>query len=1749
MIRRAGLLLLLLALVGAPVRAQMPQNYDRGFAQDKVYQYGEIDHVNHFNGNLVLTIPIGPSFPLKGTSYQMTLVYNSSIWDVMSVYPISQPSTCAHPACQKLWSYPARRFNAGQGWTLSLGRKFERYSVEAGYLGTVYQSPDGGDHPLLGAGTHDSSYLRQTTSEIDAPDGSHRAFYDDQSLKSKNGFGWLSAMHDASGNGVEVEQRYDASTGLLQEWRISDTEGRLHHVYFTELQTGPFGSDPGSPLPEQRVAVRQVVLEGPAGNMTYTFQYGLNPSTNSYTVIGNSCAGDDNTGYADQFLVPLLHTITLPDGTYYSATYTGNGTCDPGQLETFQLAGTKGQLAWTYGSYQYANGSCSPRVRDTVYGVRQRKLFDALGTLLGTWTYTPALIETPAVEMRCAEGGGTDGQQRITKMISQEVTTTVDDPFGLRTIYHFTALPELDGTPAETPVVSPSEYGFPMNRLHPNDTDLPRRYLSTEKQTCSLCDASGANCGGWYCTTVEAKFLRYVSDGTTVNSSGEVVNASAGDNPRTESEQTTAYAGSSQESVWTDRSDFDGFGHYRKTSTGGSFGGTPTRETYTDFNPGSDASGKVYDPGTGTRIPKFADTDAWVLGTYDYSWIGQNGQYARTEACFDGTTGFLSASRTLKNTGSTPAVARSSSDVMAWFTDGGGVVSKEEYFGGDVQANLVDTALCGMTKPLAAEYTIGHTYSHGARATSAYYDGTTALAPLILDRTIGAAGFPVSERDSSGLETTYTYDSSGRVRTVQPPGTSPVTYTYGFALTGVGPIGFQPASVTVDRGDTKALYQFDSLGRPWRELHQVPDGGGGTFWSMHQMDRDAAGRVIAESTPERISDPLSDLGFVPPKTTTFRYAQEGFLAGVTRPDGSVTSSTPILLSRTIKRVPFTSADGTSWISHTTYDNDPLGRLKTVSEIAYGDPATLHVTSYGYDLGGHLASVAMTRSGVTQNRAFTYDQRGFLSAETHPEKGVSGNGTTSYSLYDSRGHAGRQIDGAADGPFDLKLTYDNRERLVTVTEPDPASQTSPKARQEMKAFVYGTGNAGAGSATDYRNGKLLTATRHNRSAALGDVTVTETYHYADSAGRLTSTDTNVAAASSAFSGAAFSTTQQWNALDQVVSVGYPRMTSPLVAPDRSVSYAYANGFLTGVGTYASAITYQPSGAVDEVTHGLAPNATIQKWTADPDHMARPCSILAAPPGTTFSASSGAPCGYAITGNSGSWSSGQYRYDASGNITQIGTRSYVYDHLSRLVAERDAGLSTGYRYDGFGNMNLQTTTLTSVAAPAGGGNYDGTFTRAMKLIDVNPATNRLNGATYDAAGNITEWPAGITYEWDSTGAMRAMHSAARDTIYLYTADEERVATVSRIAGADLVPRNRTSWTMRGPQKQLLRTWLDDSTSGARTWTWSEDEIWRGSTLLATETLSGTKRFVTDHLGSPRFVTNSAGQPLGTIAFAAFGQGGATGMGALQFTGHERDERADVSAEPLDYMHARYYSASVGRFLSVDRAIESVDPGKPQSWNRYSYVRSNPLTFTDPTGRILWFSGGDDALDLLRRSINADLGKAATFSIGANGVATLTVDSGVTATKEQQAMITMLSGAISDPNVTRIAVVLNDPGQFMGKSGQDGQMSMDIGDMAASSGSCATTPGALAAHEIAEKWAMQSFGKSLDEAHAYGIFVENRIAPWQRPIGGELHPTAADSMHRYDQILAPYFSNSPYYGGSAAAQWVTFKLIDGRVISVTP
>jgi RHS repeat-associated protein len=64
-------------------------------------------------------------------------------------------------------------------------------------------------------------------------------------------------------------------------------------------------------------------------------------------------------------------------------------------------------------------------------------------------------------------------------------------------------------------------------------------------------------------------------------------------------------------------------------------------------------------------------------------------------------------------------------------------------------------------------------------------------------------------------------------------------------------------------------------------------------------------------------------------------------------------------------------------------------------------------------------------------------------------------------------------------------------------------------------------------------------------------------------------------------------------------------------------------------------------------------------------------------------------------------------------------------------------------------------------------------------------------------------------------------------------------------------------------------------------------------------------------------------------------------------------DRGADPANarsYFGARYYRADIGRFTTIDPVYtwkENLED--PQRWNRYTYVRNNPLRYVDPDGRV--------------------------------------------------------------------------------------------------------------------------------------------------------------------------------------------------------
>ena len=97
--------------------------------------------------------------------------------------------------------------------------------------------------------------------------------------------------------------------------------------------------------------------------------------------------------------------------------------------------------------------------------------------------------------------------------------------------------------------------------------------------------------------------------------------------------------------------------------------------------------------------------------------------------------------------------------------------------------------------------------------------------------------------------------------------------------------------------------------------------------------------------------------------------------------------------------------------------------------------------------------------------------------------------------------------------------------------------------------------------------------------------------------------------------------------------------------------------------------------------------------------------------------------------------------------------------------------------------------------------------------------------------------------------------------------------------------------------------------------------------------------------RQLTNVEADVAASYDYLPYGKEVGSSTAPLQFTGHERDSHGPGDEDNLDYMHARYYSPHLSRFIAVDPVLG--EPAMPQSWNRYAYSLNNPVNYVDPTG----------------------------------------------------------------------------------------------------------------------------------------------------------------------------------------------------------
>ncbi|MEK6322106.1 MAG: RHS repeat-associated core domain-containing protein [Acidobacteriota bacterium] len=836
-----------------------------------------------------------------------------------------------------------------------------------------------------------------------------------------------------------------------------------------------------------------------------------------------------------------------------------------------------------------------------------------------------------------------------------------------------------------------------------------------------------------------------------------------------------------------------------------------------------------------------------------------------------------------------------------------GASQSEFYYDGSLDLNTAPSG-GNLTKERRSEGTkwiqATHTYDpNTANLTSTtdpnlnltqfFYDATKALpSSVVVD--------PNNQISGDELTTQTAYDFwTGLVTIVTDPNgrSTSSDYTNQLLLT-VDPFG-RPGVVTDPQGRKTATRYFDNA----RQLEVWSDLNG-------QFDAKLRSRSSADQLGRPTKTESSEDGVSYTIFADTVYQQMGKITITTNP----------------MRASSTSTDG--WTRAT---KDDLGRVLTVETFSGRYPSGTLTGTVTTSYNAHATTVtdqaSKTRRSITDGlgrliRVDEPDSFGSLGSVTAPTQ------PTSYT-YDSRGN----LTQVAQGSQTRSFIYDGLSRLKQATNPESGTisytyddngnlKTKTDARGVVTTFAY--------------DGFNRVVTRTYSGTQPGPSTPAVTYVYdtlgagLNGKGRLTSVSSSVSSYSygsydvmgrvvtgtQSTDGQNYAMSYQYNLAGAATSETYPSGRVVVTEYDSAARIAGVKNQATAaywVGAAPSDVTnriqYAAHGAVSVMKLGNS------KWEhTNYNSRLQPEQIGL---GTSSADSSTLRLDYTYgsTNNNGNV---QTQRIVAGSLDV--TQSYTYDELNRLkTANESSGTnwSQTYGYDRWGNRWVSASTgytLSSLTPTASGA--------------FNTANNRLFASGYDTAGNQTSDLQGRTFEYDGENRQTKFNATAGQ--YFYDGDGRRVKKIDTNGTV-------TTVFVYNAGGQLIAEYHSDPVPPAA-----------GG--------GGTSYLTSDHLGSTRVVTKADGSVKARYDYLPFGEelgsgiGGRTvGMGYSgadstnqKFTQKERDNESG-----LDYFGARYYSSAQGRFTGPDAFWKDSQVVDPQSWNKYAYVRNNPLRLVDQGG----------------------------------------------------------------------------------------------------------------------------------------------------------------------------------------------------------
>ena len=329
------------------------------------------------------------------------------------------------------------------------------------------------------------------------------------------------------------------------------------------------------------------------------------------------------------------------------------------------------------------------------------------------------------------------------------------------------------------------------------------------------------------------------------------------------------------------------------------------------------------------------------------------------------------------------------------------------------------------------------------------------------------------------------------------------------------------------------------------------------------------------------------------------------------------------------------------------------------------------------------------------------------------------------------------------------------------------------------------------------------------------------------------------------------------------------------------------------------------------------------------------------------------------------------------------SFDYDYLNRLTGattyladSSTASRTLAFGYDLRGNLKTKTDSASADGGVTG--------------YDYDPGTNRLSEAVIggvkhefapDSSGHIEKYDAcaddakecagapDTFIDWSARGLAEKVTvgesktdttPTARDSFH-YGPDGARYFRKSEWAVA-----SGTATTMKTSRKYYAGAYEKTVTVGGDT----VERVRVGDSVVHVRTRPASPAAAPwsafeyahrDHLGSLEAVTDARGKELVVLGHDPHGERRKpdwtsrfteSEIEALLGEHGERVSRGFTRHEHLDrtgliHMNGRMYDPRLGRFLSPDPIVG--DPTSSQSWNLYSYVGNNPLSYVDPTGLV--------------------------------------------------------------------------------------------------------------------------------------------------------------------------------------------------------